>query len=1306
MKRIWIIIFSLLAVLPLAGVIQETASLKHFLYSSEPNCAYDNWISHLAEGIVIQGYNTYAPYDRQTNGFGDFVVPTADQLNIWGNIVDLFLADSLDAAQAAIETAGFPYQVVLFNDTDSNITYRMLREIPNTEYYDDNGTIDTYDDENGAFTYGWGLYIYNPLGNRPVIVTAPHPCDDFPTPAFAFEAFQIWDAQFLLINGAGREVKWTNQGTYNNSKSISDPTRVSNHPFNICYKKFADFIRTDFNIREFSPQIHSYDWNYHPFYPNVQISAGYNRLCPNLPIRDLSSRKLDMINKGYHLMIPGNTVGFHNDVYLNDFYGVNYSIYPFIFDDGEQSYEVNNYIDLPAYSQNYQMLYTQSGTTDYDVYDPFLHVEMDELPNSYELTENTYKWFYGWNEALQRWNFDHLFDNFRLYYLRWVYDLENVMDEMFTMNDGLIPPTPTGLAIQNQSLYSITLSWRKVDCYDFDTFEVLYATDPIGTDNYNIYDRNNNAVLASPYCESITISGLSYENSYFFKIRAKDKNGNYSDLSNQVTTIPAPANIYTFTAHGLDNEVRLFWGVSGQTNNLGYKVYRKTPTQTDYTLIDTYLTNPTLANVTASTYTYWDYNVTNGQNWDYMISCTNNNNQEFFYNYPVSAAVRAIHSLILTNSTATMADTIYFAQNPYASDSQDTFYDISKANPSGPSYVWSAFWEAYWGSNGTALSREVKGGYDTALDLKTWTIRIRSTELNIPLYLSASANFSRAEKLYLYDSGNGTWHNLFGGAYQFMVTNTNVRTMTLYWGNLQPKISHINQNNQLFQGGNNITFQWSAQNSFLIDHLDLYVKNESDSLFLTGNIPGNQNSWIYNIPPNVDMQKARFYINCYAVDGLIQTFVSPYTFALVPRMILHSNEAGWQTRSQIWPDLTPTVETLFGNGAIALTPANDGTWQENDDLLFGIAYWINAPAVNFFNSTAEICPTEINSFPLQPGWNFIANPHYCSYPVQSLRFLVGTNPFLYSEMIAQNLVSRAVFVYREGKFQSVDTILPFEAFYIKYYGDQSLNTYLRFYPYFEAPEIDPPDNFWQFKVNVSSAGSNADEFVLGTNPIATDGYDFYLDLPSAPEKPFPGLSVFITREAPEDIFFRDKKLSAEFREAFSPINQQEKIWHFKLVCNSTSPVEFNLSDIDLPNDYTVQFYLGSEYYNYEHTNSFTFFPNEPGTYTGLIKVANYPVSVSDLVQKPISHITVYPNPFNPTTTIAFNTFATQEVELSLYNLKGQKVRTLYQGILNGGEHKLIWDGKDNNGRTVSSGIYFAKIQAGKYTQIRKMMLIK
>jgi len=458
MKRALLLIGIMLLMIHFHAVITETASISNFLLRSEPNCAYDRWISHIAEGVVTPGYNTYAPYDRQLNGFGDFVVPNTDQLNAWGNIVDLFLAGQLDLAQDAITAAGFPYQAVNFIDTDSGHTFYMLREIPNLQYIDDNNTADAYDDELGAFTFGWGLYIYNPQGTRPIIVTTPHPADDFPTPAFSLEAFQIWDAQFLLLAGAGREVEWTNVAPYNNAKSLSDPTRVANHPYNIAYKKFADAVRLQFNTRELSIQIHTYDWNYHPGYPNTQISAGYNKLCPNLPIRDLSSLKLDMINQGHHVMIPANTVGMHREVLLNDFYSVFYSTHPFTFDDGENQYAVNNYVDLPAYSQNQQMLYTIQGQNDFDTYEPFLHVEMDELPNSYELTENTYKWFYGWNESLQRWDYDNLFRYFKQYYLRMVYDLDDVLNPLFAMNDQLVPTTPTALRVENQSLNSITLA--------------------------------------------------------------------------------------------------------------------------------------------------------------------------------------------------------------------------------------------------------------------------------------------------------------------------------------------------------------------------------------------------------------------------------------------------------------------------------------------------------------------------------------------------------------------------------------------------------------------------------------------------------------------------------------------------------------------------------------------------------------------------------------------------------------------------------------------------------------------------------
>ena len=138
----------------------------------------------------------------------------------------------------------------------------------------------------------------------------------------------------------------------------------------------------------------------------------------------------------------------------------------------------------------------------------------------------------------------------------------------------------------------------------------------------------------------------------------------------------------------------------------------------------------------------------------------------------------------------------------------------------------------------------------------------------------------------------------------------------------------------------------------------------------------------------------------------------------------------------------------------------------------------------------------------------------------------------------------------------------------------------------------------------------------------------------------------------------------------------------------------------------MKIYLADQIYSYDYASSFTFVPPSPGTYSGLIKVSNRPDSAEDLTVAPVTRISIYPNPFNPSTTIAFSTITTREVELSLYNLKGQKVRNLFQGKLNSGEHKLIWDGKDNNGRTVSSGIYFAKIQAGSSTQIRKMLLMK
>lgn len=84
----------------------------------------------------------------------------------------------------------------------------------------------------------------------------------------------------------------------------------------------------------------------------------------------------------------------------------------------------------------------------------------------------------------------------------------------------------------------------------------------------------------------------------------------------------------------------------------------------------------------------------------------------------------------------------------------------------------------------------------------------------------------------------------------------------------------------------------------------------------------------------------------------------------------------------------------------------------------------------------------------------------------------------------------------------------------------------------------------------------------------------------------------------------------------------------------------------------------------------------------------------------------YPNPFNPNTNISFTLKTRERVNIDIYNVLGQRVKTLVNSELNPGTHTVNWNGKDSNGRNVSSGIYFYKMQAGKYSNTKKMILMK
>jgi ligand-binding sensor domain-containing protein len=100
--------------------------------------------------------------------------------------------------------------------------------------------------------------------------------------------------------------------------------------------------------------------------------------------------------------------------------------------------------------------------------------------------------------------------------------------------------------------------------------------------------------------------------------------------------------------------------------------------------------------------------------------------------------------------------------------------------------------------------------------------------------------------------------------------------------------------------------------------------------------------------------------------------------------------------------------------------------------------------------------------------------------------------------------------------------------------------------------------------------------------------------------------------------------------------------------------------------------------------------------------------VSETAQLPVAATVkgIYPNPFNPSTTIEFTLKKSGYATLSIYNLAGQKIVDLKSGMMNAATYSVVWNGKNAGGQPVSSGVYFAHLRSGNTVVNRKMTLAK
>lgn len=536
----WIFISALSISLSLANIIHETGELSEFIGGHSPGSSYDNWVSHVTEGIASEGFNDYGPdwLDVQTTGFGNYnKLEFGDPiLSYWEDIFsgfilgDTTLVDSL--LQDSIES--FYYELVIFEDTIYNRVFHIIREQLDTSFIDSNQSDNDLDDVIGSFRNGWGMYIINPQATREqVIIQVPHPCDDFIAPYIAIDIFLKTNAFAFMINGAGREVLWTGIGNYSNSKSLSDPSRYPNTIF----QKFQEAaVHPLVGINPHWPlvfAIHSFDNESHAPRKSIIVAAGSQNSFTTKPIRDITEDHFDIINFTSEYPIDQGQFGNTNSLHVTEYYEVFYDD-QCVYDNGETEFPITLATELRGPSNGIQMLDLQGLTNGYSVYEPWIHVELDEKPMLFDSTGISDEAVYG-NGSYPT-NIDN-FSMIREYYQPFIDATELYLSHWESIPDNIAPDSIEFIRAYNMdNSEQVYLTWTPTDDTNFRSFQIEADVDT----SFNAplsFDLSDHDQLQYMRQDHQTLSGLNNTEQWWFRIRGVDYFDNTGPWSQIVSNL-------------------------------------------------------------------------------------------------------------------------------------------------------------------------------------------------------------------------------------------------------------------------------------------------------------------------------------------------------------------------------------------------------------------------------------------------------------------------------------------------------------------------------------------------------------------------------------------------------------------------------------------------------------------------------------------------------------------------------------------------------------------------------------------------
>ncbi len=378
---------------------------------------------------------------------------------------------------------------------------------------------------------------------------------------------------------------------------------------------------------------------------------------------------------------------------------------------------------------------------------------------------------------------------------------------------------------------------------------------------------------------------------------------------------------------------------------------------------------------------------------------------------------------------------------------------------------------------------------------------------------------------------------------------------------------------------------------------------------------------------------------------------------------------------------------------------NAGYLQEYDQssaFMFrpGRGFWLlSRNDLNFDIQVASVPLASDKSFsiPLHPGWNIISNPF--NVPVD------------WNAVRQANSITGTIWDY-DGSYAESSVLVPFKGYY---YFNPSQNASIRIsYPNGNSLPKSPDDRetypATTLTLRLAAEHTASSPVRVHIRNIENAGNSSLIQY--APPGDFSELSITMQND---DLPTEYKLLSEDEK------TLDEGGIAVKLIITSRLEARSRLTfeGSDLLDAYELLLIDNSTGKQYDvHAGEVPSLP--PGeiraTYTLLIGTADYIREIADRTVPETYHLSQnYPNPFNPSTTIEYSIPETQDgvpVSIDIFNLLGQHVRSLVRETQRAGFYRIEWNALDESGRSVPSGIYFYRIQAGEFRATKKMIFAK